>query len=193
MRDPKRSSGLERLAEDTSRRGFLARVSGVLMSAAGAQAAVGVVTADAAATYTNFCGHTYTTGNCPHPTGLPRIDRQGMPLRAKDGHRVDDLGRPVDTKGRPLTPAGRLLRDADGEPLAPAPRTQVCAAVAQRYGIRTYNDGAWYRCCGGQVRKLVDCCSPHPKRINGDAGLGGYCYKGRKVFCVQYRDTNVPC
>lgn len=186
-------SELERLARDTSRRGFLARVSGLLMTAAGAQAAVGAVTADPAAAYTNFCGHTYTTGNCPHPTGLPRIDRHGKPLRARDGHRVDDLGRPVDAAGRPLTEGGRLLRDADGDPLPPAPRTSICVAVGRRYHLRTSNDGAWYRCCGGQVRKLVDCCAAHPRRINGDAALVGYCYKDRKVFCVQYRDTNVPC
>ena len=29
-------------------------------------------------------------------------------------------------------------------------------------------------------------------RINGDAALTGYCYGGRKVFCVQYYDTKVP-
>ena len=43
------------------------------------------------------------------------------------------------------------------------------------------------------MRKLVDCCSYHPHRINGDAALTGYCYNGRKVFCVTYYQTNVPC
>jgi hypothetical protein len=30
-------------------------------------------------------------------------------------------------------------------------------------------------------------------RINGDRALTGYCYRGRKVFCVMYFQTKVPC
>ena len=59
--------------------------------------------------------------------------------------------------------------------------------------MRTQIDGAWYRCCGGHVRKLVDCCSYDKHRINGDKSLTGYCYKGRRVFCVMYFQTKVPC
>ena len=59
--------------------------------------------------------------------------------------------------------------------------------------MRTQVDGAWYRCCGGHVRKLVDCCSHNKHRINGDKSLTGYCYKGRRVFCVMYFQTKVPC
>ena len=65
--------------------------------------------------------------------------------------------------------------------------------MADRYGFDTQVDGAWFRCCGGQVRKLVDCCSHSHRRINGDASLTGYCYKGRRVFCVMYYDTKVKC
>ena len=54
-------------------------------------------------------------------------------------------------------------------------------------------DGGWYRCCGGTVRKLCDCCAHTQTRINGDAALEGYCYQGRKVFCVMYFQTKVPC
>ena len=61
------------------------------------------------------------------------------------------------------------------------------------YDFKPHIDGAWYRCCGGQVRKLVDCCSYSRKRINGDASLTGYCYKGRRVFCVMYFQTKVKC
>ena len=43
------------------------------------------------------------------------------------------------------------------------------------------------------MRKLVDCCSHSTRRINGDASLTGYCYKGRRVFCVMYYDTKVKC
>ena len=54
----------------------------------------------------HFCGHIYTTDSCPHPTGLPRIDSKGRPLRAKDGHRVDDLGRLIDAHGDPVDEDG---------------------------------------------------------------------------------------
>jgi hypothetical protein len=178
-----------RLAAGTSRRGFLARVSAAVMGVAGAR---GLVDASEAEGY-HFCGHIYTTDGCPHPSGLPRIDSKGFPLRARDGHRIDDLGRPVDRDGRPLDERGRPLLDAEGRPLPPAPRTRVCDAVGERYDISTQIDGAWYRCCGGRVRKLVDCCTTGSRRINGDRALRGYCYKGRKVFCVLYYDTNTRC
>jgi hypothetical protein len=186
------SDPLERLAAGTSRRGFLARVGGAVMALAGART-VGSLVAPGEAEAYHFCGHIYTTDSCPHPTGLPRIDRRGFPLRAKDGHRVDDLGRLVDAEGRPVDEDGARLTDADGRALPEATRTRVCTATGEQYDISTRIDGAWYRCCGGQVRKLVDCCSTHPRRINGDRALKGYCYGDRKVFCVMYYDTRVPC
>ncbi len=182
----------EDLALGTSRRGLLARVGTALLGAAGGSVVKAVVAPGEADAY-HFCGHIYTTDSCPHPTGLPRIDARGFPLRARDGRRVDDLGRLIDRDGLPLGEDGRLLTDADGQPLPAASRTKVCRAVGETYGIRTRVDGSWHRCCGGQVRKLVDCCSEHRKRINGDAALTGYCFKGRKVFCVMYYDTRVPC
>lgn len=182
----------ERLAAGSSRRGFLARVGAAVMGVAGART-VGSLVAPGEAEAYHFCGHIYTTDSCPHPTGLPRIDSKGFPLLAKDGHRVDDLGRPVDIQGRPLDERDRPLTDAEGRPLPPAPRTRVCDAVAERFEISTHVDGSWYRCCGGHVRKLVDCCTTHRRRINGDRALTGYCYKGRKVFCVMYYETHVPC
>ena len=190
------AEGLDRLsdslARNTSRRGFLARVSRALFAATGGAAVAAAATPDDADAH-HICGHTYTTGSCPHPTGLPRIDSAGYPLRASDGKPVDNLGRRVNAKGQPVDARGRRLRDPDGRPLPPAPRTKVCDGVEERYGFRTNVDGSWYRCCGGQVRKLVDCCSYNRRRINGDASLTGYCYRGRKVFCVMYYDTKVPC
>ena len=182
----------DRLARSTSRRGFLARVGRSLLLAAGAGAASSLIEPGEAEAY-HFCGHTYTTGSCPHPTGLPRIDANGFPLRASDGQPVDNLGRPVDRKGRPVNAKGQVELDPDGRPLPPAPRTKVCDEVQRRFGFRTSVDGSWYRCCGGTVRKLVDCCSRSNTRINGDAALEGYCYRGRKVFCVMYFQTRVPC
>jgi hypothetical protein len=182
----------EPVAEATSRRGFLARVGRLLVAVSGGGLVAAAVRAQKAEAY-HFCGHTYTTGSCPHPTGLPRIDRFGFPLRAADGKPVDDLGRIVDALGRPVDAEGELLRDPDGRPLPPAPRTRVCEAAAREFHFRWHTDGAWYRCCGGHVRKLVDCCGYVRNRINGDGALTGYCYAGRKVFCVTYYDTRTPC
>jgi len=176
----------------SSRRGFLARAGGLAAALTGAGALGAMVRPGDAQAY-HFCGHIYTTDGCPHPTGLPRIDRDGFPLRAEDGRPVDDLGRVVDGRGRPLGEDGVVLADPEGRPLPLAPRTRVCAATARDYAITTQIDGAWYRCCDGRVRKLIDCCSDSRRRINGDAALRGYCYKDRKVFCVMYFQTTVPC
>ena len=180
------------LATGTSRRGFLGRAGGWLLATATGTAALAAGAEDADAYH--YCGHTYTTGSCPHPTGIPRVDLRGYPLRARDGKPVDDLGRPIDRHGRPLDEQGRRLADPDGRPLPPAPRTRVCQdGVPARYGFSTQVDGSWYRCCGGKVRRLMDCCAYRSTRINGDAALTGYCYQGRTVFCVMYFQTQVPC
>ena len=182
----------DQLAASTSRRGFLSRVGAGVMAVAGARTAGALVKPGEAEAY-HFCGHTYTTDSCPHPTGLPRIDSRGLPLRGRDGRRVDDLGRLIDRHGNPVDEDGNLLTDPDGRPLPRASRTPVCEAVGETYGFGTQIDGAWYRCCGGHVRKLVDCCSYSRRRINGDASLTGYCYGGRRVFCVMYFQTRIPC
>ena len=180
------------VASASSRRGFLARTGRLLIGLASGGYVLEAMRAQKAEAY-HFCGHIYTTGSCPHPVGLPRIDAKGFPLRASDGKPVDDLGRPVDKLGRPVDARGDLLREPDGSPFPAAPRTRVCAAAGREFNFRGQVDGAWYRCCGGKVRKLVDCCGYVKKRVNGDKALTGYCYKGRKVFCVMYYDTNVKC
>lgn len=179
-------------ARGSSRRAFLGRAGGAAATAAGA-GMVGAVVRPGDADAYHFCGHIYTTDGCPHPTGLPRIDRRGLPLRARDGRRVDDLGRLIDALGNPLDEDGFALTDLDGRSLPAAPRTPVCALTGVTRRIPVAVDGAWYRCCGGHVRKLVDCCSPNRARINGDRALRGYCYDKRKVFCVMYFQSNVPC
>lgn len=182
----------ESLAKNTSRRGFLAKVSGALMAVAGGSV-VGAVVKPGESEAFHFCGHTYTTGSCIHPTGLPRVDSSGFPVRARDGRAIDNLGRLVDGKGHPVNSEGKLLRDPDGRPLPPAPRTPICDETGRIYNFNGHLDGSWYRCCGGHVRKLWDCCAHKSQRINGDAALTGYCYGGRKVFCVTYYQTKVPC
>jgi hypothetical protein len=153
----------EHVAGATSRRGFLARTGKLLLGVAGGGFVLGALKAQKAEAY-HFCGHIYTTGSCPHPTGLPRIDAHGFPLRA-----------------------------ADGNPLPQAPRTRICTKVGRERGFHGQVDGAWYRCCNGHVRKLVDCCGYTKYRINGDYALTGYCYSGRHVFCVMYYDTKIAC
>ena len=183
---------LDSLAADTSRRGFLARVGAGMVGLAFGGAIADALNRDANA-YTNFCGHTYTTGSCIHPYGLPRIDSKGYPIRPSDGRRVDNIGRLVNERGQPVHEDGSLMRDPDGIPLPPAPRTKICQQTGKEYGFEAHLQGAWYRCCGGRVRKLWDCCADHHDRINGDAALKGYCYGDRKVFCVTYYQTHVPC
>jgi hypothetical protein len=192
-REPPAEHFADAVLRHSNRRGFLEWVGTAIIGLAGVGTAARVLLPDDADAYTNFCGHTYTTGNCPHPTGLPRVDRHDLPLRASDGHPVDDLGRPINDQGYPVNAQGRILREPDGEPLSPAPRSKVCPAAGRDYGLRLETDGSWYRCCGGRVRKLMDCCGYTNVRINGDAALTGYCYDGRHVFCVQYYETMVPC
>jgi methylamine utilization protein MauE len=175
-----------------SRRGFLTRAAAGAAALAAADTVAKLVRPGEAEAF-HFCGHIYTTDSCPHPTGLPRIDSHGYPLRARDGHPVDDLGRPIDKHGYALDDHGHHLVDPDGRRLPRAPRTKVCTATGRRYGFHGQLDGAWYRCCKGHVRKLVDCCGYTATRINGDASLTGYCYGGRHVFCVMFHQTRVPC
>ena len=83
----------------------------------------------------HFCGHTYTTGSCPHPTGLPRIDSRGFPLRASDGQPIDDIGRPVNGEGQPVDDHGKLLRDAEAGRCRPR-RGRSSARGRDIYGFR---------------------------------------------------------
>ena len=52
---------------------------------------------------------------------------------------------------------GDRLRGPDGDVLAPAPRTRVCEDwTAEVKGLNDLRiQGSWFRCCGGQIRKLV--------------------------------------
>jgi hypothetical protein len=182
---------LDALARDTSRRGFLARVGGALMAATAGGVVSRAVKPGEADAY-HFCGHIFTTGSCPHPRGLPRIDARGYPLRS-DGRVIDNLGRLINEQGEPVGDDGQVKTDPDGRPLPPAPRTRVCDETGRKFGFKTWVDGGWFRCCGGNVRKLVDCCAYSNRRVNGDQALEGYCFSGRKVFCVMYFQTRVPC
>jgi len=181
------------LASGLTRRSFLGRVGAAFLGVVGGSAVAAAVEPDEAEAF-HLCGHIWTTGSCPTPYTLPRIDRHGFPIRPKDARPIDNLGRLVDGNGFPITEGGQRMTGPDGAPLARGPRTRVCEDwVPERFGIDAVTQGSWYRCCGGQIRKLVDCCSRSRRRINGDASLTGYCYTGRRVFCVMYYDTGLPC
>jgi hypothetical protein len=187
-----------RLAASTTRRSFLATVAGAALALAGHRPAAAARPVRGAERirggWYGFCGHYFTTGSCPSPDALPRVDARGYPVRPSDGRPIDDLGRLIDALGAPVDRGGGPLLAPDGSPLPRAPRTRLCEDwVPERHGVDAVTQGAWYRCCNGQIRKLVDCCSTSRRRINGDASLVGYCRPGRRVYCVLYTDTGVPC
>ena len=128
---------LDGIASSSSRRGFLSRL-GKGMAAVTAGGAVAKMVQPGEADGFHFCGHIYTTDSCPHPLGpaLPRIDRAGYPVEPKQGKPVDNLGRRVNGAGEPVDDRGEPLRDPDGRPLPPAPRTKVCQEGVKRiYGF----------------------------------------------------------
>jgi len=164
------------LARRTSRRSFLGRLGkGVLALAGGSFVSVALQPERAGAFH--LCAHIYTTGSCPHPYyPFTRIDKFGYPLHPQYGYPVDDRGRIY---------LSRSQR-----------RSKTCETrVAQEYPFTrpTVLQGTWARCCNGRVRRLVDCCSYSTRRINGDASLTGYCFSGRRVFCITYRETKIRC
>jgi hypothetical protein len=181
------------LASRLTRRSFLGRMGGAVLAVTGGAAVAAAVRPEKSEAF-HLCGHIWTTGSCPSPLGMPRIDRHGYPLRPGDGRPIDNLGRLVNSAGNPVDASGDRLRGPDGEPLPAAPRTRLCEEwVRERYDLDCRTQGSWYRCCNDQIRKIVDCCSPSRRRINGDASLVGYCWNGNRVFCIMYFDSGLPC
>ena len=173
---PVEEAGL-RLARRTSRRGFLGRLGrGVVALAGGGFVAAALSRSRAEAHH--ICGHTFTTGSCPHPfTPLSRTDRYGFPVHPTYGYPVDDRG---DLYSDPATQT----------------RRKICEQIVpERY--RFVNNprygGGWTRCCYGRLRHIQDCCSRSDIRINGDAAVRGYCQPRLKVFCITYRELTVTC
>jgi hypothetical protein len=164
------------LAARTSRRSFLGRVGVSVVALTGGPFVAIALRPDRAEAH-HICGHTFTTNSCPHPYGPhARVDRFGYPLHPEYGYPVDDQGRIY---------VSRLQR-----------RRKVCQErVPDEYPFtgRPRFGGGWARCCDGRIRRIADCCSHSNTRINGDASVTGYCYNGRKVFCICYRDTNNRC
>ena len=178
------------LARDTSRRGFLARVGGALVALTAART-VGTLIEPGESEAFHFCGHTFTTGSCPHPTGLPRIDSRGFPLRASDGQPIDDIGRPVNEAGQPVDDDGQpAARRATAGRCRPAPADAALRAGRGDLRLQLPHRRLLVPLLRRQGPPAARLLRPSRNtRINGDAALTGYCYGGRKVFCVQYYDT----
>lgn len=165
------------LAKRTTRRSFIGRVGrGVVALAGGAYVAAAMDPRRAEAHH--ICGHTFTTKSCPHPFAPnTRVDRFGYPIHP-------DLGYPVDDVGNAYTDPDNQTRRKICEERVP---DEYPAVNDPHFG------GGWSRCCNGRIRHISDCCSTHDIRINGDAAVRGYCQRGRKVFCIAFRDLKVRC
>ena len=164
------------LAERTTRRSFLGRLGAGLVALVGGPLVAVALSPDRAEAR-HICGHTFTTGSCPHPfSPRSRVDRYGYPVHPRYGYPVDDRG--------------NIYRSRRQR------RRKMCEQVVpDRYPYtgRPVYGGGWSRCCNGRIRRIADCCSYSRTRINGDASVTGYCHRGRRVFCIGYRDTNVRC
>jgi hypothetical protein len=165
-----------RLATRTSRRSFLGRMGAGFVALIGGPLVAVALSPERASAH-HVCGHTYTTNSCPHPFAPhTRIDRFGYPVHPRHGYPVDDHGDIYISKAQS--------------------RHRICQEVVPRkfpFTGRPRYGGGWSRCCNGRIRRIYDCCSYSDVRINGDASVTGYCYEGRKVFCIAYRDTEVRC
>lgn len=165
------------LAQRTSRRGFLGRVGRGVVALAGGGLVVTALAPTRAEAH-HICGHTFTTGSCPHPYApLSRTDRYGYPVHPTYGYPVDDRG--------------NLYRNPKAQN-----RIKTCEQKVERV-YHFVNDarygGGWTRCCSGRLRHIQDCCSSSRTRINGDGAVRGYCPAGLYVFCITYRDLNTRC
>lgn len=165
------------LATATSRRSFLGKLGMGIVALAGGGMVASTLAPGRAEAY-HICGHTYTTGSCPHPfSPLSRTDRYGFPVHPTYGY-------PVDDEGEPYLDPSRQTRRKTCQEMVPS----VYKFVRDpRYG------GGWTRCCGKRLRHIQDCCSSSRIRINGDLAVRGYCPSGLRVFCITYRELNKAC
>lgn len=164
------------IAARSSRRSFIGRLGAGIVALAGGPFVAAALKPERAAAY-HICGHTFTTDSCPHPyRPKTRIDKFGYPVHPRFGYPVDDKGRIYESKKQK--------------------RSRTCQDLVARRYRHVHNPrygGGWSRCCGGRIRRIADCCSYSRRRINGDASVTGYCYNGRRVFCIAYRDTKTRC
>lgn len=164
------------LAGSTSRRGFLGSMGRSVVALAGGGLVASTLAPERAEAH-HICGHTFTTGSCPHPYApLSRTDRYGWPLHPTYGY-------PVDAVGEPYLKRSQVRRKTCEDQV----HMSYPFVRNPRYG------GGWTRCCGGRLRHISDCCSRSRTRINGDGAVRGYCARGLFVFCITYRELNRRC
>ena len=142
----------------------------------------------------HFCGHIYTTGSCLHPTGTPADRRPRLPAPRRgrgpgrrprpQGQRQGPAGRHA-TARRCATPTAARCRRRPGPRSATRPRASTASSPT--------STAAGIAAAGAASASWSTAARNTQKRINGDAALEGYCYRGRKVFCVMYFQTKVPC
>ena len=117
-------------------------------------------------------------GSTPH--GFPLRARDGAPGRRPRPARSTRAGSRWTSDGTPAAPtptAGRCRR---------APRTQVCQARRRALRLRhAASTAPGTAAAAGTCAGSWTAARYTRKRINGDAALTGYCYRGRKVFCVH--------
>jgi hypothetical protein len=165
------------LAGRTSRRGFLGKLGRGVVALAGGGLVASTLAPERAEAH-HLCGHTFTTGSCPHPYApRSRTDRYGWPLHPSAGYPVDDEGELY------LDPSNQV-------------RHKTCEEFVHMHYRWVKNPrygGGWTRCCGGRLRHISDCCSRSRRRINGDGAVRGYCPSGLFVFCITYRELTRRC
>src|ERR687895_634031 len=80
------------LAARTSRRSFFGKLGAGFVAFVGGPFVAIALRPNRAEAY-HICGHTYTTGSCPHPfQPRSRVDKYGYPLHPKKGWPIDDKG-----------------------------------------------------------------------------------------------------
>jgi hypothetical protein len=130
-----------RLASGMTRKSFLGRMGGAMLAATGGAAVAAAVRPEKSEAF-HFCGHIWTTGSCLNPLGLPRIDKNGYPLRPSDGTRsTTSAARQLRRLGgRRL---GQPPRAPDGEFSPRRPRTRLCEEwTNEHYGLGRVMQGA---------------------------------------------------
>ena len=164
------------LAVSTSRRSFMGRLGQGVVALAGGSLVAAALRPERAEAF-HICGHTFTTGSCPHPfSPHSRVDKFGYPLHPRHGYPIDDNGNIYKSRKQK--------------------RSRMCEEVVRKrfeFARQPRQGGGWSRCCGGRIRTIYDCCAFTDRRINGDAAVTGYCFNGKKVFCIGYRDLNTKC
>ena len=164
------------LAARTTRRSFFGKLGVGFVAFVGGPFVAIALRPNRAEAY-HICGHTYTTGSCPHPFApRSRVDKYGYSLHP--------------TKGWPVDDNGEIYKSRKQR------RRKMCEQVVPAQYPHTGNPrqgGGWSRCCNGRIRRIYDCCSFSDTRINGDGSVTGYCYGGRKVFCIGFRQLKTPC